>query len=103
MMVKIGGKHTRGREKEYAEELVKAYRENKEGGEMLKVDQRVREVLLKGDLELIHKRVDELANEAHELQRKISDLSFEAINLFAGLAALTSTVRDIVRGEEEEC
>ena len=70
---------------------------------MLKVDQRVREVLLKGDLELIHKRVDELAKKASELQRKISDLSFEAINLFAGLAALTSTVRDIVRGEEEEC
>ena len=73
---------------------------------MLKVDQRVREILLKGDLELIHNRVDELAKKASELQRKISDLSFEAIDLFAGLAALTSTVRDIerpIRGEEEEC
>ena len=68
--------------------------------------QKVDQILLKGDLELIHKRVDELAKEAHELQRKVSDLSFEAINLFAGLAALTSTVGDIerpLRGEEEEC
>ena len=92
MMVMIGGKHTRGREKGYAEELIKVYRENKEGGEMQKTG------LV--DLMYIQKRLSELSQDADKTRYGSMD-SIDLAVLSGALEGLSSIIEDVIREEAE--